>query len=264
MKVLCFGSLNIDMTFSVPHFVQAGETLASFSLTRNAGGKGANQAAALAKAGCETYMAGKVGKDGMFLVETLEDFSVDCSNVVITDNPSGQAIIQLAQDKQNAIILFAGENRNITEEEVDSVLSGFNEGDWIVLQNEINLLDRIIMKAHSKGLKICFNPAPFDDGIKRLPLNLVNMLVVNEIEGAALAGISTDFESVIKELSKMYPSKEILVFPSSPPFVVTKTTPLAARAPYIEAEPASLSTSILAISLGFMWSILSTIKPSTT
>lgn len=211
MKVLCFGSLNIDMTFSVPHFVQAGETLASFSLTRNAGGKGANQAAALAKAGCETYMAGKVGKDGMFLVETLEDFSVDCSNVVITDNPSGQAIIQLAQDKQNAIILFAGENRNITEEEVDSVLSGFNEGDWIVLQNEINLLDRIIMKAHSKGLKICFNPAPFDDGIKRLPLNLVNMLVVNEIEGAALTGISTDFESVIKELSKMYPSKEILM-----------------------------------------------------
>ena len=90
MRILCYGSLNIDMIFTVPHFVEAGETLSSSSMTRSAGGKGANQAAALAKAGCETYMAGKVGKDGQFLVDILDDFSVDCSNVMVTDNPSAR------------------------------------------------------------------------------------------------------------------------------------------------------------------------------
>ena len=130
MKILCYGSLNIDMIFSVPHFVQAGETLSSSSLKKSAGGKGANQAAALAKAGCDTYMAGKVGEDGRFLVEVLESYSVDCSNVVITGNPSGQAIIQLSSDSQNAIILLAGENKNIKEAEVDNVLSFFGKGAY--------------------------------------------------------------------------------------------------------------------------------------
>ena len=63
MKTLVYGSLNIDLVFSVDHIVAPGETLSSSSLVRNAGGKGANQAAALAKAGMETWMAGKIGKE---------------------------------------------------------------------------------------------------------------------------------------------------------------------------------------------------------
>ena len=211
MKILCYGSLNIDMIFSVPHFVQAGETLSSSSLKKSAGGKGANQAAALAKAGCETYMAGKVGEDGRFLVDVLKSYSVDCSNVIITDNPSGQAIIQLSSDSQNAIILLAGENKNIKEAEVDNVLSFFGKGDWIVLQNEINLVDKIMEKAKERGLKICFNPAPFDESIRALPLDLVDILIVNEIEGAALASSSGDFTETIKKLSSKYPEQEIIM-----------------------------------------------------
>ena len=175
MRILCYGSLNIDMVFKVPHFVEAGETLSSSSMTRSAGGKGANQAAALAKAGCETYMAGKVGRDGRFLVDILEGFSVDCANVLVTDNPSGQAIIQLSDSNQNAIILLPGENRNIAREEIDSVLAKFSAGDWIVLQNEINLIG------------------------------------YNEIEGAGLAGCKGSYEEIIGKLSELYPEQEIIM-----------------------------------------------------
>lgn len=211
MKVLCLGSLNIDMTFSVPHFVKAGETISSSSMRRSAGGKGANQAASLAKAGCEVYMAGKVGKDGMFLVDELNGFGVDCRYVIVTDNPSGQAIIQLSDERQNAIILLAGENRNISKNEIDSVLSVFSSGDWIVLQNEINLIDYIIEEAHKRGLRICFNPAPFDDNARNVNFDIVDLLIVNEIEGASLAGISASFEETIEKLANMYPAVEIIM-----------------------------------------------------
>ena len=72
MKVLCFGSLNIDFTYQVDHFVRKGETLSSDGLSVYTGGKGLNQALALARAGAETYMAGAVGTDGVFLLDTLK------------------------------------------------------------------------------------------------------------------------------------------------------------------------------------------------
>ena len=68
MKVLCFGSLNIDYTYRVPHFVQKGETIAAEDMKVFCGGKGFNQAVAFARAGAETCQAGAVGKDGLFLL----------------------------------------------------------------------------------------------------------------------------------------------------------------------------------------------------
>ena len=72
MKVLCYGSINIDLTYSVEHIVKEGETLSSLSLKKSAGGKGANQCAALAKAGLKTFHAGKIGEDGVFILKKLE------------------------------------------------------------------------------------------------------------------------------------------------------------------------------------------------
>jgi ribokinase len=71
MKILVFGSLNIDLVFSVDHIVCPGETIGSAALIKSAGGKGANQAAALAKAGIDVYMAGKIGQDGHFLLNHI-------------------------------------------------------------------------------------------------------------------------------------------------------------------------------------------------
>ena len=72
MKILCFGSLNIDYTYRVPHFVRPGETLAAASLARYSGGKGLNQAIALARAGAPVFMAGAIGEDGRFLLDVYK------------------------------------------------------------------------------------------------------------------------------------------------------------------------------------------------
>ena len=211
MKVLCFGSLNMDMVFTVPHFVRAGETLSSSSMKKSPGGKGANQAAALAKAGCRTYMAGKIGEDGRFITSALQGYGADVSNVIISDCPTGQAIIQLSDEGQNAIILLAGGNKEIREEEADAVLDQFVEGDWIVLQNEICLVGYIMRKAHEKGMRVCINPAPFDESVRSLPLEMADLIVVNEIEGAGLAGISGTFEDVIRRISSLYPEQDVIM-----------------------------------------------------
>ncbi len=213
MKILNYGSLNIDLIFSVPHIVREGETISSQSMVRSAGGKGANQSAALAKAGCETYHAGKIGHDGLFLKELLDSYGVDTRYITVTDNPSGQAIIQLSEASQNSIILMPGENRNITTNEMDSVLAGFGRQDWLVLQNEINGIGYLLEAAHERGMSICLNPAPMDASIEKLPLEYVDLLVVNEIEGADLAGepLGTDPREILLILAKRFPNTEVIV-----------------------------------------------------
>ncbi|GHV26659.1 ribokinase [Spirochaetia bacterium] len=218
MKVLVFGSLNIDLIFSVDHIVEGGETISSSSLVKSAGGKGANQAAALAKAGMDVYMAGKVGQDGQFLLTLLESYGVNTGAVRVYEGASGQALIQLDKTGQNAIVLYAGGNAAITIDEINRTLEDFGEGDCIVLQNEIVFTGEIMKAAHKRGLRICLNPSPYDEKIAALPLDLVNILFVNEIEGAALAGSSRDGEPVgsrppeiLGSLTGRFPKAEIIL-----------------------------------------------------
>lgn len=212
MKVLCYGSLNIDYVYEVPHFVEAGETLSSTSLEKNPGGKGANQAAALSKAGCSTYMAGKIGSDGLFLIDTLTSYGVNCSFVKVTDNPSGHAIIQLDSQRQNSILLYSGENKNIQEDEIDYVLKSFQEGDWLIMQNEINNLPLIIEKAKKIGMRVCLNPAPFDSTIFSLPLSEIDLLIVNEVEGEGLADSqSGDYSDILDKMAVKYPNSAVIM-----------------------------------------------------
>jgi ribokinase len=218
MKVLVFGSLNIDLVYSVDHIVKPGETISSHTLKRSAGGKGANQAAALGKAGMPVYMAGKIGRDGEFLVELLKSYGVNTDNVALYEGATGQAIIQLDEQKQNAIVLFAGGNGAITTEDADRVLARFDRGDLLVLQNEIPHLREIMEGAKRRGLRICLNPSPYDGAIAQLPLDTVDLLFVNEIEGAAMAGLSGPVRSdkiapadILERLTREYPQSEIIL-----------------------------------------------------
>jgi ribokinase len=191
MKVLVYGSLNIDLVFSVDHIVRPGETISSSALEKSAGGKGANQAASLAKAGLPVYMAGKIGADGEFLLQLLQSYGANTDHVACYDGATGQALIQLDKNSQNSIVLFAGGNGAIQPEEIGGVLADFGKDDIIVLQNEITHTAQIMEQAKKRGMKICLNPSPFDEKIEDLPLNLVDMFFVNEIEGAALAALGT-------------------------------------------------------------------------
>lgn len=189
MKVLCFGSLNIDYTYRVSHFVRQGETLAAESLQVFSGGKGLNQAVALARAGAETWMAGAVGEDGRFLLEELAAAGVRTDHVcVLQQERTGNAIIQNDRTGDNCILLYGGANRAVTEAQVDAVLQHFSAGDWLLLQNEINQLPYIMRQAHARGLKIAFNPSPMETHVLEYPLESVDLFLLNRVEAAQLAG----------------------------------------------------------------------------
>ena len=187
MKVLNIGSLNIDLVNRVDHIVRPGETAPVLSFARFAGGKGLNQSVALARAGAEVLHAGAVGADGLFLKELLESEGVECSGIaVLKEVPTGYALIQVAKDGENAILVNGGANHAVTQELAEKVLSRMEPGDILLLQNEISSLPEIFRSAAAKKLRIFFNPSPLTPGIAELPLELADTLLVNEEEAAAL------------------------------------------------------------------------------
>lgn len=203
MKLLVFGSLNIDHTYQLHHLVREGETLSSSSYAKNEGGKGFNQAAALAKAGLDVHFAGAIGADGLFLKEYLQALNMDVSNIQVLDVPTGHAIIQVDEAGSNSIILYGGANQAITEEQIDRVLAQFDEGDYILLQNEISLGEQILRKAHNKGIHIILNPSPISADLLTWPLDMVGWLILNEIEGADLSG-KDDPDEIVTALMNSY------------------------------------------------------------
>lgn len=212
MKVLVYGSLNIDLVFAVDHIVLPGETISSSSFARNAGGKGANQAAALAKAGLDVFMAGKIGKDGEFILRLLNSYGVDTTPVSVYEGCTGNALIQVDKNGQNSIVLYAGGNGDIGPREAESVISSFEAGDYIVLQNEISHTKEIIAAAKKRGMKIHLNPSPYNEKIEALPLEAVGCFFVNELEGAALAGRRKDDPAdVMDGLTARFPKAEIIL-----------------------------------------------------
>ena len=211
MKILNFGSLNIDRVYSVENFVKPGETIASLSLDIFCGGKGLNQAIACKKAGSDVYMAGKVAPDGAILLSKLKEFGVNTEFVTIEeDGFSGHAVIQVDRKGQNNIILYGGSNRRVTHEDVDRVLAGFEAGDMLLLQNEISSLDYIIDKGYEKGMIIALNPSPMDSALLQCDLGKVSYFIMNEIEAAAISGCE-DVDEAFEAIHKKYPNAKIVI-----------------------------------------------------
>ena len=179
MKVLNFGSCNIDYVYQMEHFIRPGETAPGTALSAGCGGKGLNQSIALAKAGTEVYHAGLYGAEGKFLLDKMQEAGVDTSLMRLGEGANGHAIIQVERSGQNCIILDGGTNRQITQAYVDEVLSHFEAGDVLVLQNEINNMPYIMKKAHERGLRIAFNAAPYGQEVLSYPLETVTGLIVN-------------------------------------------------------------------------------------
>lgn len=210
MKVLNFGSLNIDYVYSVDHIMREGETQACMKMERFCGGKGMNQSIALAKAGVNVFHAGMVGADGEWLIEMCQKSDVDTRYIRKTNGKSGHTIIQVDKNAQNCILLYGGANREITEAYIDEVLNEFEKGDIILLQNEVNLLDKIIEKAYEKEMVIILNPSPMDEEIKKCNLNKVSILLLNEIEGEQITG-ETAPEKILDKLSVHYPEMKVVL-----------------------------------------------------
>lgn len=214
-KLLVYGSLNIDYVYQMPHFVQPGETLLSLSRQEFAGGKGLNQAVALAKAGGNVYFEGAVGKnDGALLLQVLKDNHIDLTFVKERDNmASGHTVIQVDPHGQNCILLYGGANHSHSKEEIDTCLSTFASGDYLVLQNETNDVAYIMAQAAAKGLKVCVNASPLNQAIFEMPLEKCEFIIVNEIEGSALVEEKEDADPylILSKLKAKYPQSSFVL-----------------------------------------------------
>ena len=210
MNVLNFGSLNIDYVYKVSHIVKPGETIKAFRRNIYAGGKGLNQSIAMARAGVPVFHAGCVGEEKNFLLSTLQENSVNTEYIKVVDGNSGHTVIQEENNGQCSVMIYSGANYLITKTHIEEVLNMFKENDILILQNEINNLKYIMEKAYDIGMKILFNPSPYTDEIKDLPLNLVSYFVVNEYEGRNLFN-TTENDEIITNAKKMYPDCNILL-----------------------------------------------------
>ena len=210
MKILNFGSLNIDYVYEVAHIVQPGETIDSFSLNLFPGGKGLNQSIAIARAGASVYHAGMIGEDGEMLVRLLKENHVDCSHIQTTEGQTGSAVIQVDAKGQNCIILNGGANRKNSIKNAEKILEDFEPNDIILLQNEINEIRGIINIAKEKGLYIILNPSPMNDTVLACDLEKIDLFIMNEHEGRQITG-GEAVEDILKSMEKKYQGAGVIL-----------------------------------------------------
>lgn len=209
-KVLNFGSLNIDYTYTVNHFVRAGETISSKGLQRYSGGKGLNQSVALGRSGADVWHAGAVGSDGQFLIEELQHAGVHTEYIRTVKESTGHAIIQKTELGENGILLYGGANQKITKAQINETLEYFGEGDFLILQNEISEMIYLMEQGYRKGMRIVFTPAPMNERVREYPIANAEYLILNETEAEGFCGEGSSQE-VMRKLSERFPSVKIIL-----------------------------------------------------
>lgn len=190
--IYVLGSINMDLVANVSHMPIAGETMMADKFFVNPGGKGANQAVAVAKLGGEVKMIGKIGTDvyGKALRDNLSANGVDVEFVTEAEGSSGIAII-LVEGGDNRIILENGANFKITKGDIESGLSKASAGDILIMQLEIppEMVEYAAKLAKAKGVKVILNPAPavpLNDSL----LSYCDIVSPNESECEILTGIN--------------------------------------------------------------------------
>lgn len=203
------GSINMDMTVQAERIPLKGETLKGENLQYIPGGKGANQAVAMAKLGADVVMFGCVGKDaaGESLCKNLKDMGVDTTYIKeIEGTPTGLAIITVGEN-DNTIVVVAGANNEVSIDYVRSIQDALLKCDIVLLQHEIpqETIEYVIGFCHENGIQIVLNPGPARP-VKKEILEKVTYLTPNEHETVILFGKERTFE----ELMKQYPEKLII------------------------------------------------------
>ena len=185
------GSLNIDLVQRVPRMPHPGETLRAIDFNTYVGGKGANQACAVAKLGAPVGMTGMLGDDlfGERLRRELQDLGVDMSGVGTSGSSTGTATILVLPDGENVIVISAGANADVTPEVALKAVDRLNPGDLLLCQLEIPLetVEAALQAAYKRGAITILDPAPARDLPDDL-LRTVTILTPNQTEASLLVG----------------------------------------------------------------------------
>ncbi len=187
MSIVNVGSINWDRVFRVPHFPQPGETLAARSGMVGLGGKGLNQSVAIARAGGKVLHVGAVGAGDLTIGPALQGVGLDLGGIAqVTGVETGSALILVDDTAENLIVLDQGANHRLDEGHISSVLAGYGESDWLLMQNETNGNLAAIKAAKARGMKIALAAAPFEADAVLPLLDDIDLLSVNEVEFAQL------------------------------------------------------------------------------
>jgi len=185
--VIVFGSINLDLIFSLPKIPAAGETVLAPAVRIEPGGKGANQAVAAARDGATVIMAGAIGNDALGAgALTLLQAGVDLTRVARVDASTGCAAIAVDPTGHNAISVGSGANLRVVARQIEDAVLGPDA--TLVLQMEVPAAETaaLIGRARARGARIILNLAPAA-ALPEAALRSVDVLVVNESEGAWLA-----------------------------------------------------------------------------
>jgi len=186
--VIVFGSINLDLIFSVPHIPAIGETVLGPSIRIEPGGKGANQAIAAARDGAHVIMAAAVGRDilAASALTLLREANVDLTRVLETDASTGCAGICVDGAGNNAIAVGSGANLVVRQTQIEDALLG--PTSTVVLQMEVPAPETaaLVRRARAKGARIILNLAPAAP-FPEATLRDVDILVLNQTEAAWLA-----------------------------------------------------------------------------
>ena len=196
-KIGVVGSINMDMTVKAERIPLKGETLKGDDLQYIPGGKGANQAVAMAKLGAHVEMFGCVGADdaGKKLVDNLEKMGVETGSVkTVPGVPTGLAIITVGEN-DNTIIVVAGANACVDIAYVNEIKEKLLECEIVLLQHEIpqETIEYVIALCTEHGVKVVLNPGPARP-VKPEVLEKVTYLTPNEHEAVILFGTDSTFE----------------------------------------------------------------------
>ena len=211
MKILNFGSLNLDKVYKVAHFVREGETISAQEQNQFLGGKGLNQSVALARAGIFVEHAGAVGRETTEFHALLKAEGAGTTYLRVLETVSGHAVIQSCAG-QNCIIVYGGANRMTRPQDVDAFLKDYGPGDLLLLQNETSCVRYAMEQAREKGMTVAFNPSPIDASLTQEVLALADVLFVNETEGGLLSGApANENEAVLAALAERFPRAAVVL-----------------------------------------------------
>jgi len=205
-RIVVVGSSNTDMIVKLPHLPKPGETVSGGAFSTAAGGKGANQAVAAARAGAEVSLVARVGEDS-FGEQAIAGFVGDGIDVrhVMKDpaTPSGVALIFVDNKGENCIAVAPGANAGLTPHDVEAAQELITRADVVVMQLEtpIETVERVATLASEHGVRVILNPAPAQPLSDEI-LGNVSILTPNESEAELLTGVQVADDAGAEEAAR--------------------------------------------------------------
>ncbi|MBE9200147.1 MULTISPECIES: ribokinase [unclassified Nodularia (in: cyanobacteria)] len=208
MTIIVFGSINIDLVATTSRLPIAGETILGEDFFKIPGGKGANQAVALARLEIPTQIVGRVGADsfGPELVQNLQIAGVNTDNIFIDETvSSGVAIITVDHAGENQIIVIPGANGRVNQEDIERLSHLFPTASALLLQLEIPITAVVAAAKAAKNanIQVILDPAPAQGNLPDELYRLVDIITPNEVEAGQLVGFSVDGEETAIKAAKV-------------------------------------------------------------